>query len=334
MSLIPDASVRLIVTSPPYPMIQMWDGIFSDLDRSGDIQESLAEGDGGIAYLKMHEILNRTWKECDRVLADGGWICVNMGDAVRKTGDRFQLYPNHSQIINCFSGLGYSVYPDIHWRKPTNAPNKFMGSGMYPAGAYVTLEHEYILIFRKGDKRKFRESERALRQESAYFWEERNNWFSDLWELNGISQNVHMEPAENAGRKRNASFPLEVPLRLVYMYSIKGDIVLDPFAGFGTTGLACMIANRNSIGNEIDETVAAAAIRNLTKPSDELNNLIDQRILNHKIYIDRLSADKKSKCYFNPAHGFLVKTKQEISIRINHIQRISLCGDHVLCSYR
>ena len=81
-----------------------------------------------------------------------------------------------------------------------------MGSGMYPAGAYVTYEHEYILIFRKGEKRTFSGKSKALRQKSAYFWKERNIWYSDLWEIKGTSQIINIS---NTTRNRNASFPFE-----------------------------------------------------------------------------------------------------------------------------
>ena len=78
--------------------------------------------------------------------------------------------------------LGFQSIPLILWRKQTNAPNKFMGSGMLPAGAYVTLEHEYILVLRKGSKREFKKAEeKRNRHESAIFWEERNIWYSDIW---------------------------------------------------------------------------------------------------------------------------------------------------------
>ncbi len=97
----------------------------------------------------MHDILNRAWEECHRVLSDNGFVCINIGDATRTLGKEFRLFPNHAAIIDFFLKKGCCALPDIHWRKPTNAPNKFMGSGMYPAGAYVTYEHEYILIFRK-----------------------------------------------------------------------------------------------------------------------------------------------------------------------------------------
>ncbi|MFW6335242.1 MAG: DNA methyltransferase, partial [Desulfosalsimonas sp.] len=109
-------------------------------------------------------------------------MCVNIGDAVRKLGDSFSLYPNHSEIIRAFLSRGLTPLPAIIWRKQTNAPNKFMGSGMLPAGAYVTLEHEYVLIFRKGAKRQFATPAQKLnRKKSAIFWEERNQWYSDVW---------------------------------------------------------------------------------------------------------------------------------------------------------
>ena len=212
LASIPTASVQLIVTSPPYPMIEMWDNVFSKQDPT--VKTALETGDDISAYNKMHSILNHVWTECDRVLIDNGFICINIGDATRTINDNFQLYPNHAQIIMFFQNKGYCVLPDIHWRKQSNTPNKFMGSGMYPAGAYVTYEHEYILVFRKGGKRIFSGDAKQKRQKSAYFWEERNIWFSDLWDIKGTSQ---MITASNAGRDRNASYPFEVPYRLQYV---------------------------------------------------------------------------------------------------------------------
>ena len=230
LNTIPASSVQLIVTSPPYPMIEMWDDDFCQQDPS--IKLALDAGDSSTAYNKMHNILNETWKECDRVLTDNGFICINIGDATRTINNKFQLYPNHAQIISFFQSKGYSVLPDIHWRKPSNSPNKFMGSGMYPAGAYVTYEHEYILIFRKGEKRTFTGKGKDKRQKSAYFWEERNIWFSDLWDVKGTSQKISKS---NSTRNRNASYPFEIPYRLINMYSAEDDTILDPFAGMGTT---------------------------------------------------------------------------------------------------
>ena len=325
LNFIDSGSVNLIVTSPPYPMIAMWDELFIRQDDS--IKTDLDNGKGYSAFLKMHTLLNAVWKECDRVLKDNGFLCINIADATRTLNGEFQLYSNHAKMIEFFSALGYSVLPDIIWRKPSNAPNKFMGSGMYPAGAYVTYEHEYILIFRKGGKRVFKGQEKLLRQKSAYFWEERNLWFSDLWEIKGTSQRLHSVSARN----RNASFPFEIPYRLVNMYSAENDTILDPFCGLGTTNLACMTANRNSIGIEIEPEIAESALKRLTVPISDLNRIIDSRISAHLNFIDSLDEEKKKKCYKNNHHQFLVKTKQETLIQLPIISKIVKEDSKIIC---
>ena len=329
MKVVPDGSVNLIVTSPPYPMVEMWDEMFSLQNPS--IRNDLESGNGIVAFDKMHDNLNSIWQECDRVLADNGFICVNIGDATRTIGGNFQLYSNHTKIINKFSSMGYCVLPDIHWRKQSNAPNKFMGSGMYPAGAYVTYEHEYILVFRKGGKRIFKGVERERRQKSAFFWEERNIWFSDLWEIKGTSQII---TAPKASRDRSAAFPFEIPYRLINMYSAEGDTILDPFAGLGTTILAAIASNRNSFGFEIDEKIANLALENIKELSSGLNRVIDKRIEAHKTFIDNLSEEQKAKCYDNVPQGYKVKTRQETAIRIDHISNIRSEGFKIICQYR
>lgn len=153
MSGIEDASVDLVVTSPPYPMIEMWDAMFAEQDASIDV--TLIENQPEQAFERMHRLLDSVWQECFRVMRPAGILCINIGDATRTIAKEFRLYSNHSRILQSCLSLGLRNLPNIIWRKQTNAPNKFMGSGMLPAGAYVTLEHEYILIFRKEGKRLF-----------------------------------------------------------------------------------------------------------------------------------------------------------------------------------
>lgn len=329
MESVADKSVDLVVTSPPYPMIEMWDDVFISQDES--IKNDLINGNGNSAFLKMHSILNSIWSECDRVLKDNGFVCVNIGDATRTINDVFKLYSNHTQIVNFFFEHGYSVLPDIHWRKQSNAPNKFMGSGMYPAGAYVTYEHEYILVFRKGDKRVFSGTSRDRRQKSAYFWEERNVWFSDLWEIKGVSQTIKMD---KANRSRSAAFPFEVPYRLVNMYSAEGDVVLDPFSGLGTTSLACIASQRNSIGIDIDSTMTSIAYDTLLASKEKMNQRIGERLSKHEQFISELTDEKYEKCYENVNHGFRVKTKQETAIKIDYIEDIREEGNIIISEYR
>ena len=325
LDCIPDKSIQLIVTSPPYPMIEMWDDVFNL--QKHEINNYIKDNPN-IAFYKMHNILNQVWMECDRVLADNCFICINIGDATKTIDNKFQVYPNHVEIINFFFNLGYSVLPNIIWHKPTNAPNKFMGSGMYPSGAYVTQEHEYILIFRKGENRKFTAEEKERRQRSSYFWEERNVWFSDLWDIKGTSQTI----TNTKTRERNASYPFEIPYRLVNMYSIEGDTVLDPFGGLGTTSLACIASQRNSISVDIDEEITNKAIENVSSSCDYLNNIINNRIFKHIDFVNSLNDEKKCK-YFNNIHNFDVKTRQEENIKINKVKSITVQDNQINIFY-
>lgn len=315
LQTIKDNSVALIVTSPPYPMIEMWDDCFIYQDPSIDFD------DPQTAFEKMHQILNQVWKECDRILIDNGFICINIGDATRTINDVFQVFSNHSKIISYFQSLGYSVLPDIIWRKQSNSPNKFMGSGMYPAGAYVTYEHEYILIFRKGGKRAFTaSSEKEMRRESAYFWEERNVWFSDLWEFKGTNQSLNIQGIRN----RSAAFPFELAYRLINMYSVKGDTVCDPFSGTGTTNLAAMSSERNSIGVDCLPALIKYGVERCAESIDYLNKYIDERVTAHLAFIDSLPSDKLGKCYMNINHSFPVKTRQETKMKLSYVDSITV----------
>ena len=274
---IASESVDLVVTSPPYPMIDMWDNMFDS--QNPEIQKALDRGDGRQAYELMHKILDSVWDELFRVLKEGRFACINIGDATRKIKDDFCLYPNHARILNNLLAIGFSALPDILWRKQTNAPNKFMGSGMLPAGAYVTLEHEYILIVRKGSKREFKtENEKENRHESAMFWEERNIWYSDIWtDIKGTEQKL----ANPTSRLRSAAFPFDLAYRLINMYSVKGDVVLDPFLGTGTTIAAAMTSGRSSIGVEIDESFQGTICPIVHHIVDFSNDYLHDRLIRH-----------------------------------------------------
>jgi len=320
MERIKDASVHLVVTSPPYPMIEMWDNIMAK--QNHEIKSALEKNKGNKAFELMHKELDKVWAEVNRVLIPGGFACINIGDATRTINGEFSLYSNHSRIISSFISLGLSNLPNIIWRKQTNAPNKFMGSGMLPSGAYVTLEHEWILIFRKGGKRNIKnEEEKLLRKKSAFFWEERNVWFSDLWDLKGTKQKIHGSET----RQRSAAYPYELPYRLINMYSIKGDTVLDPFLGTGTTTLAAMASERNSIGIEIDNAFLSIISDNISNTDTiQLNELIKARIEQHEYFVTERAKDprKKDILHFNTNLKLPVITSQETGIELNYVKSI------------
>lgn len=323
MSQIASESVDLIITSPAYPMIEMWDSLYGSLNPK--IKDSLDLKKGNKAFDLIHKELDKTWAESYRVLKKGGFACINIGDATRTIGDSFQLYSNHSRIIRAFKTLGFNVLPVILWHKKTNAPNKFMGSGMLPAGAYVTLEHEYILVFRKGPKRIFKTREdKHLRQRSAFFWEERNKWFSDIWfDLKGVSQNTNHKKL----RHRSAAFPLDLAYRLICMYSVQSDTVLDPFAGTGTTVLSAVGAGRNSIGIEIDRAFREYIITQLIESVNDLNNKISKRLLDHIQYTKEYILKKGLMKHNNSYYNFPVMTAQETSIQIPYLKSVKLVDD-------
>jgi DNA modification methylase len=224
------------------------------------------------------------------------------------------MYSNHARIVNSLQRLGLTQLPDILWRKPTNAPNKFMGSGTLPVGAYVTYEHEYILIFRRGERRLFnREEERRNRRQSAFFWEERNRWFSDIWEdLKGSAQSL----ADRAARRRSGAYPFELAYRLICMHSTYGDTVLDPFLGTGTTMAGAIASGRNSIGIEIDEslrqTIDVAIARAVAVGAARATS----RLVEHRKFVDERLREGRTFKHCNKHYGFPVMTSQECDLQL------------------
>lgn len=237
-----DASVHLVVTSPPYPMIEMWDGLF-EAWTGRKVRDPAF-------YAACHAALARVWSECARVLVPGGIAAVNVGDATR-TLDDFQLYPNHVDVTRACVAAGLTPLVPILWKKPTNKPNAFLGSGFLPPNAYVTLDCEHILIFRKGPPRKLPPKD-LLRYASEFSKAERDTWFSQVWDLRGAGQ------ASDEMARRTAAFPEEVPSRLVRMFSLLGETVLDPFAGTGTTLRVAAAEGRRAVGCETEPALQRA----------------------------------------------------------------------------
>jgi DNA modification methylase len=315
---LPNESVDLMVTSPPYPMIEMWDEIFSK--QNSAINDAIAKENGNKAFEFMHQELDKVWSEVYRVLKKGGFACINIGDATRKIGKEFKLYSNHSRILEYCLSLGFSSLPEILWRKQTNAPNKFMGSGMLPAGAYITLEHEFILVLRKGGKREFNTAEAKLkRMQSAFFWEERNRWFTDVWEdFKGTKQNN----IDKKIRERSGGYPFELAYRIINMFSLREDTVLDPFLGTGTTTAAAMATGRNSVGVEINPNFKDYLQERFEDIVDFSNKLIENRIENHLQFVQERTKVKGPLGYISKVYCFPVMTSQEVELVLDELEKI------------
>ena len=258
MTELADGSVQLMVTSPPYPMIAMWDRLFADADpRIAELWQKLEENSREETvrqiYDAMHDYLAKVWSETHRVLCDGGIAAINIGDATRSVNGKFQLFPNHARIIEICEKIGFTTLPYILWKKPTTKPmykgkGAFLGSGFLPPNAYVTLDCEFILIFRKGKLRRFEPHDKR-RYDSAFTKAQRDEWFSQIWNLKGARQTA------DELERRTAAYPEEIAERLIKMFSIKGELVLDPFLGSGTTTKIAMQNERSSVGYETDQSL-------------------------------------------------------------------------------
>ena len=311
MKQIKSESVDLMITSPPYPMIKMWDEMFGE--QNPKITEAIKKENGKLAFELMHKELDKVWDETFRVLKNGGIACINIGDSTRTLKDVFQIYTSHARILNHCLKLGFHALPEILWVKETNKPDKFMGSGMLPVGAYVTLEHEHILILRKDGKRIFKkEEEKELRRKSAFFWEERNLWFSDRWkDINGVIQGLNNKNL----RERSGAYPLELTRRLINMFSIQGDVVLDPYLGTGTTTMGAIVSGRNSIGFEIDPNFKESVETRIMETSKVVNDITNKRIEDHKDFVKKRTAEKGELKYTNENYNFPVMTRQELKLK-------------------
>ena len=257
--VIKENSIDLVVTSPPYPLIPMWDEIFIEMDKTIPSVSEWTIKNSFEIFEKMHLQLDIVWTKLFKVVKESGIVIINVGDATRTfpTGKakQFQMFPNAARITMAMLKIGFTSLPNIYWKKPTNKANAFMGSGFLPVNAYVTLDCEHILIFRKGNIRKFKPKDRN-REDSKFTKEERDLWFSQTWTgINGVKQTTKWSTkgSKKDKKERTGAFPEEIPKRLIRMYSVKGDTILDPFCGTKTTLKVAEKLERNSIGLDIKD---------------------------------------------------------------------------------
>lgn len=234
MSMIPDEFVNLIITSPPY-----W--TLKDYDVEGQI------GKGSSSYDYYLGELNKVWKECVRVLAPDGKICINImpflltGKAARFERRETRLVLGDIERFMDSTGCMFQFGLYI-WDKRKIARFSSFGSYPYPPNIFSTYPYEWITVFSKEGKRK--PVSKEIKEKSKLTTEEWQKWaINSIWE---------MQPAKAKAEGHPAPFPKELPMRLIKLYSFWGDTVLDPFAGTGTTLLAAQELGRKSIGFELN----------------------------------------------------------------------------------
>ncbi|MBI5635077.1 MAG: site-specific DNA-methyltransferase [Nitrospirae bacterium] len=251
LPFLPDGSVHLVITSPPYWSLKRYNENPAQMGHIVDYEKFLAE-------------LTKVWKEAYRVLVPGGRLVCVVGDVClsRKVHGRHLVMPLHADIAVICRRLGFDNLNPIIWHKISNATfeanngTKFLGKP-YEPNAIVKNDIEFILMQRKpGGYRKPTEEQRKL---SMIAKDDFSEWFRQFWTITGASTRNHPAP-----------FPYELAYRLVKMFSFWGDTVLDPFCGTGTTMLAAMKTGRNSIGIEIDEEYCRMTLDRLRKEERDL----------------------------------------------------------------
>jgi DNA modification methylase len=240
LSFLPDESIHLVVTSPPYWNLKKYR---DHPDQMGHISE----------YEDFLEQLEKVWRHCFRILVPGGRLVCVVGDVClsRRRYGRHVVVPLHADICVMCRKIGFDNLNPIIWHKIANANFevengcKFLGKP-YEPNAIIKNDIEFILMQRKpGGYRKPTETQR---KESKISKSEYDKWFRQFWTMTGASTKQHPAP-----------FPIELAYRCVRMFSFCGDTVLDPFCGTGTTLVAALQAGRNSIGVEIDMEYASMA---------------------------------------------------------------------------
>jgi len=283
MSEVLDNSVHLIITSPPYWQLKDYGS-----------EDQIGFNDSYESYINN---LNLVWNECNRVLANGCRLCINIGDQFARSVyyGRYKVIPIRTEIIKFCESMGLDYMGAIIWQKKTTTNTtggaSIMGSFPLPRNGILSIDYEFILIFKKlGDPLKPYKKYIELSKMTKDEWKE---YFSGHWNFGGARQDGHI-----------AMFPEELPKRLIKMFSFVGDTVLDPFLGSGTTSLAAKRLQRNSIGYEINSEFIPYIKKKLDNKQLELSNPKIEYIRQKKLNIDFNDKIKELPYIFKDPHTF------------------------------
>ena len=216
MEELPDNSIHLMVTSPPY-------NVGKDYDKDLSLEE-------------YRRLLRNVFKEVYRTLVVGGRACINIANLGRKP-----YIPLHSFVIEDMLKIGFFMRGEIIWNKASSAsPSTAWGSWMSAVNPTLRDIHEYILVFSKGNNGRDNSNNKQMSITKEEFME----FTKSMWTF----------PAQQARLVGHpAPFPVELPLRLIKLYTFVGDVVLDPFIGSGTTSIASIMTGRHFIGYDIEK---------------------------------------------------------------------------------
>ncbi|MEA3432285.1 MAG: site-specific DNA-methyltransferase [candidate division WOR-3 bacterium] len=226
MEELPDNSVHLMVTSPPY-------NVGKEYDEDLTLEEYLG-------------FLKNVWKEVYRVLVPGGRACINVANLGRKP-----YIPLHAFIVKDMLDLGFLMRGEIIWNKASSAsPSTAWGSWLSATNPTLRDIHEYILVFSKGAFGRKNNNKRKNTISKEEFLE----FTKSVWTFPA-------EPAHKVGHP--ASFPVELPYRLIQLYTFGEDVVLDPFIGSEQAAIAAIKTERHYVGYDMDKEYVKLAERRI-----------------------------------------------------------------------
>jgi len=224
MHQIPDNCVALMVTSPPY-------NVGKDYDEDLDIDEYLA-------------LLHRVFSETYRVIEPGGRVAVNVANLGRKP-----YLPLNQYVASLLTEIGFDLRGEIIWQKAKSAGGS-CAWGSWRSAKNPTLRdvHEYIITASKGTMSRQRAGEDTIGKE-------------DFLDATVSIWDILPESARRVGHP--APFPVELPRRLIELYTFRGDLVLDPFVGSGSTAVAAVETGRHFVGFDLDASYLEIAERRI-----------------------------------------------------------------------
>lgn len=227
MEHLPDNSIHLMVTSPPYNV-------------GKDYEEDLS-------LTEYKNLLGDVMQETYRVLVEGGRACINIANIGRKP-----YIPLHALVIELANECGFLMRGEVIWDKGASSGSSCAwGSWRSASNPCLRDVHEYILIFSKGSFNRRSKGQNTIGRDEFI------DATKSVWTLPTASAKKEQHPAP---------FPVELPARLIQLYSYEGDIVLDPFMGGGSTAIASIESDRRYVGYEIDKKYVAIA-------NKKINNL-------------------------------------------------------------
>lgn len=210
MNEIPNNSIHLMITSPPYNVKK--------------------EYDDDLSLNEYRDLLKSVFKETYKKLVTGGRACINVANLGRKP-----YIPLHSYIIEDVQNIGFLMRGEILWNKASSAsPSTAWGSWKSASNPILRDIHEYILVFSKESYSRKKEKRLSTITRNNFL-----EWTKSIWTFPAVSARSIGHPAP---------FPIELPHRLIQLFTFKGDVVIDPFCGSGTTCLAALQDKRHYIG--------------------------------------------------------------------------------------